>query len=218
MRSLFAFALFLGTASLAAPQEGRPKTPDEIPPRFGVVFKGKVYSQATPKDALQSAIDAAEKVEFHYLVAHLLDPAFVDARIAERAKQAETAVEANLAALRDFQLKNLDKIAIESRLPVDAAKFRERIVADSKTAAFKQLVRDVQDKFADDPEVLKDLRRFRSQGNFPDMAAGDTAKIGAVDVKERSLFIKKVGDRWYVENKQTEDKAAEPAKEPEKKP
>ena len=121
MRSLVAFALFLGTASQALPQEGRAKTPDEIPPRFGVVFKGRVYSQATPKDALQSAIDAAEKVEFSYLVAHLLDPAFVDARIADRAKQAEPAVEANLAALRDFQLKNLDKIALESRLPVDAA-------------------------------------------------------------------------------------------------
>lgn len=217
MRSLFAFALFLGTASFAVPQEGRPKNPDEIPPRFGVVFKGKLYLQTTPKEALQSAIDVAEKGEFNYLVAHLLEPGFVDARIADRAKQFEPSVEASLAALRDFQLKNLDKIAVEARLPVDATKFRERIVADSKTAAFKQLVRDVQDKFADDPEVLKDLRRFRSQGNFPDMAAGDTAKIGAVDVKDRSLFIKKIGDRWYLENKQTEEKAAEPAKEPEKK-
>ena len=217
MRSLFAFALFLGTASFATPQEGRPKNPDETPPRFGVGFKGKLYLQATPKEALQSAIDVAEKGEFNYLVAHLLEPGFVDARVADRAKQFEPSVEESLAVLRDFQLKNLDKIAVEARLPVDATKFRERILADSKTAAFKQLVRDVQDKFADEPEVLKDLRRFRSQGNFPDMAPGDTAKIGAVDVKDRSLFIKKIADRWYLENRQTDDKAAEPAKEPEKK-
>ena len=210
MRCSFAFALLLGTAALASSQEGKPRTPDEIPPRFGVAFKGKVYSQATPKEALQSVIEVAEKGEFSYLVAHLLDPAFVDARVVDRAKQAEPIVEANLAALREFQQRNLDKIVPEARVPVDPGKFRDRVAAEAKVAAFKQLVRDVQDKLTEDPEVLKDLRRFRS--TFPDdKVAGDTAKVGHVDVKDRSLFLRKVADRWYIENRQSE------STEPEKK-
>ena len=218
MRSLSAFALVLGTAALALPQEGRPKTAEDTPPRFGIAYKGKSYLQATPKDAVQSVIEIVEKGEFNYLVAHLLDPAFVDARLAERAKQLEPLVEQNLATLREYQQKNLDKIDRESRVPVDADKFRERVLRDAKAAAFKQLVADMREKFTEDPEMLKDLRRFRAQGTFPDEKdTGVTAKIGAIDVKDRSLFLKKVADRWFVENRQTDEKAPEPVKPVEDK-
>jgi hypothetical protein len=216
MRSLSALALLLMSASLAIPQEGRPKGPEQILPRYGVKHRGDAYTQATPKEALQSVIDAAEKGEFNYLVAHLLDPAFVDARLAERAKQFEPSVESNLADLRDFQQRNLDKVVPEARVPVDPAKFRERVLAEAKAAAFKQLARDVQNKFTEDPETLKDLRRFRSA--FPnEKPAGDTLKVVNADVKDRVLFFKKISERWVVENRQVDEKAPEPMKEPEKK-
>jgi len=214
MRKGFALALVLGLGSLASSQEGRPKTPEETPPRFGVAFKGKVYLQSTPKEALNSAIEAVDKGDFNYLVAHLLEPTFVDARIADRGKQFEPSVEANLAALRDFQQRNLDKVAPESRVPVDAEKFRERVAAEAKAAGFKQLVKDVQERFNEDPEVMKSLRLFRSGGTFPDeKSSGDLAKIGHAEIKDRSLFLKKIADRWYVENRQTEP--VEPMKAPD---
>jgi hypothetical protein len=213
MRKPISLVLVLGLSSLAAAQEGRPKGPEVTPPRFGVPFKGKVYLQTTPKESLNSVIEAAEKGDFGYLVAHLMDPSFVDARINDRAKQFEPAVEANLAALRDFQQKNLDKVLPEARVPADADKFRERVSINAKAAAFKQLVRDVQDKFTEDPEVLKAMRLFRSGGNFPE-AAGDVAKIGHAEIKDRSLFIRKIADRWYVENRQNDEPEA--PKEPEK--
>lgn len=213
MRKPFALALVLGLASAASSQEGRPKTAEETPPRYGVAFKGKVYLQATPKESLSSLIEAADKGEFNYLVAHLLEPSFVDARVADRAKQFEPQVIMNLAALRDFQQKNLDKVERDSRVPTDAAKFQERVLIDARAAAFKQLVKDVQEKFVEDPETLKAMRLFRSGAMFPDMP-GDLVKLAHQDVKDRSLFIKKIGDRYYLENKQNDEA---PPKEPEKK-
>jgi hypothetical protein len=206
--------------ALAIGQEGRPKTVEEPPPRYGVVYKGKIFVQSSPKEALGSLIEAADKGHYNYIVAHLLEPAYIDARIADRAKQFEPSVEANLAALRDFQQRNLDKVPRESRVPTEADKFRERVIADSKTAGFKQLVKDVQEKFTEDPETLRAMRAFRSGGMFPDeKAAGDTARISIPEIKDRFLFLKKVNDRWYIENRQVD--AAEPPmkdmKEPEKK-
>jgi hypothetical protein len=213
MRMPFALVVVLGAASLAAAQEGKPKTPEQVPPRYGIPYKDKVFPQATPKDALISLIEAADKNEFGYLAAHLLDPSFVDARVTDRAKQLEDQVATNLAALRDFQQKNLDKVVPESRVPLDAEKFRERIVAEARAAAFKLLVKDLQEKFIEDPETLKAMRLYRSGGTFPD-SPGDLVKVTHADLKERSLFIKKQGDRYYIENRQAD--APEP-KEPEKK-
>ncbi|MFO0802863.1 MAG: hypothetical protein U0791_07040 [Gemmataceae bacterium] len=213
MRKPFALALVLGLASIATSQEGRPKTEQEPPPRFGVAFKGKVYLQATPKESLNSLIEAADKGDFAYLVAHLLEPSFVDARVSDRAKQFEAQVSANLAALRDFQQMNLDKVDREARVPTDAAEFQKRVVAESRTAAFKQLVKDVQEKFQEDPETLKAMRLFRSGATFPD-TPGDLVKLNHADVKDRVLFIKKIENRYFLENKQTEEA---PPKEPEKK-
>jgi hypothetical protein len=218
MRVLAAISLLFGSLALALGQEGRPKRPDEIPPRYAVAFKGKLYPQSTPREAVQSVLDAVENRDYGYIVAHLLEPGFVDARVSDRAKQAAPTVEANLADLRSFQQANLDRIDRDSRVPVDANLFRARVMRDATTVGFKQLVRDVQDKLTDDPEVLKDLRRIRSGGNFPeDKAAGETAKVGHVDVKDRFLYLKKVGDRWYLENRQTDEKAPEPMPAPEPK-
>ena len=65
----------------------------------------------------------------------------------------------------------------------------------------------MQEKFAEDPDALKSLRRFRSA--FPDeKPAGDAMKLANPDVKGRLLFFKKIGERWFVENRQTEEKGA----------
>ena len=211
MRCVLALAVMVGAAALASSQE-KPKAAEEIPTRLGLAARLKEYPQASPKQTLESVVAAADKGDFTYLVAHLLDPAFVDARLGDRVKQFEPTVETNLAALRDFQQKNIDRVPREARVPTDPTAFRDRVIADARAAALRQLVRDVQEKLTDDPEVLKDLRRFNRQGTFPE-AAGDTAKVGLPDVKDRAVFLKKIGDRWYVENRQTDEKAPEPKKE-----
>jgi hypothetical protein len=49
--------------------------------RYGVALDTKAFPQATPKEALASALAAIEKKKFNYLVAHLADPTFVDDRV-----------------------------------------------------------------------------------------------------------------------------------------
>ena|SRR6185437_4622648 len=214
MRRLFAIAMLLGAAAEAPAQQGRPKTPEEIPPRHGVSYRGRTYFQATPKQALDSAIETIEKGEMSYFVAHLMEPAFVDARVAERARRLEPVVEAQLATLRDFQQKNIDKIEFEARVPTKPDLFHARVLSDTRAAAFRLLVRDIEAQFAEDPTVLKELRRFRSGGTFDDK--GEAAKVGLPDFRDRELFFKKLDGRWYLENRQTEETAPEP-KTPEPK-
>ena len=209
MRPALGLTALLVTTALAAAQE-RPVAPDEVPPRYGLPYKPKAYPQATPKQALQSVITAADGGDVNYLVAHLLDPVFVDARVEDRAKQVEPEVGARLSAVRDAQLKSASLVPAEARVPVDPALFRARVAADARAQAFAHVVRGVQAKMADDPEAMKDLRRFNSAGTFPDAGATDVvAKVGLPDVKDRAVFMKKIGDRWYVENRQADEKLPE---------
>ena len=215
MRAAIVLTVFLGTAAVLSSQE-RPRVAEEIPPRFGIPHRGKTYSQATPKLALESVLAVAERGDTKYLVAHLLDPVFVDTRIADRGKQFEPTVLEELNRLKDFQKRNPDQGSSDSLIPTDPVKFQARLVADSRLRAFNQLTGDVKAKLIDDPEVLKDLRRFARSGSFPE-GGGDTAKVGLPDVKDRAVFLKKIGDRWYMENRQTDEKAPSPPASPEPK-
>jgi hypothetical protein len=163
---------------------------------------------------LESVLAVAERGDTKYLVAHLLDPVFVDTRVADRGKQFEPAVLEELTRLKDFQRKNPDQSPSDSLVPTDPVKFQARVVADARLRAFNQLTRDVKEKLIDDPEVLKDLRRFYRSGSFPEAGGGDTAKVGLPDVKDRAVFFKKIGDRWYIENRQTDEKAPGPGSPP----
>jgi hypothetical protein len=49
--------------------------------RYGVAEDAKGYPQTTPKEALASVLKAIDAKDFHYLVAHLADPSFVDDRV-----------------------------------------------------------------------------------------------------------------------------------------
>jgi hypothetical protein len=49
--------------------------------RYGIAPDLKSYPQAKPKEALASALKAAEAGHFDYLVAQIADPAWVDERV-----------------------------------------------------------------------------------------------------------------------------------------
>lgn len=209
MRLLFAFTLLAGSVALAQEPKA-PDLPEQPQPRYGVPPRLKNYPQTTAKKALASAIEAVEKPDLPYLVAHLLDPGYVELRLTERAKQYEAGTEVELARLRDFQTRNPEKFRPEDRLPVDRAKFRALVSERSREQAFKQLVKDVEDKLLDDPQSLRDLKKMFRAGTVEDTATG--AKMTHPDIKDRALFFRKIGDRWYLENQHEE--APAPKKEP----
>jgi hypothetical protein len=200
MRLLFALALLVATTTLAFTQPP-PKPIDKTPrPRYGVAVKLKTYPQDTPRKALVSAVEAVEKGDTAYLVAHLLDPGFVDLRAGDRAKQFEVNVELELSRQRDFQLANRDKFAPEDRLPADREKFEALIQERSRQLAFRQLIRDVEEKLLNDPQAMRDLRKIMRDGTFTDEPGG--ARAAHPDVKNKVLYLKKIDDRYFLENRQ----------------
>jgi translation elongation factor EF-Ts len=127
----------------------------------------KVYPQSTAKRALASAIAAVQSGDTAYLVAHLMDPGFVDFRLADRAKQYEAEVEVALSRLRATQIRNPDKYAPAERLPTDRAKFAALIVEQSRERAFKQLVRDITLQIAAANPVFSPAFRSAFGGSTP---------------------------------------------------
>lgn len=198
MRILFALTLLAGVVGMAAAQ-------DPVPPRYGVAVRPGAYPQANPKQALGSAVAAAEARDYAYLAAHLLDPAFVDTRVADRAMQYEPAAEDELAKRRAAQKDDLT-LPPAARIPNDPTAFRALARDRAVRLAFDQLVRDLEDKLRDDTEGLKDLRRIARDGVFAD--AETTSKAEHPTVKGRAVYLKKVGERWFVENRQAEDAPA----------
>lgn len=207
-----------------SPITGQEKAPDpgEVLPRYGQSYRPKAYPQGSAKEALASVLAAVDAGDYAYLTAHLLDPVFVDARLDAMTggpnNVYRTAAAAELERLRAIQKRDPSALAEAKRVPADPGQYAARLTSDTKTLAFGQLAKSVKEKFAEDPEALKDLRRFARGGAFPDpKAGGDSAKVELADVKDRAVFLKQMGGRWFVENKLADDKAAPPA-EPKKEP
>lgn len=207
MRLAFALVLLSGLTALAD-DDTPPIIVKEPEPRFGVLAKLKVYPQSTPKKALGSVIDACDKGDFAYLLAHLLDPGFVELRLNERAKHFEATVEVELARLRDYQYSNLDRFPPEVRIPTDRKLFAAAVIEKSRERAFKQLLRDVDQKLRDDPLALNDMKKILRAGTFSDEGAG--VKATNPVVKFSAIYFKKIGDRWFMENRQADDTKKEP--------
>jgi hypothetical protein len=67
-------------------------------------------------------------------------------------------------------------------------------------SSFDVVVRETRAKLADNPEAVKELRRFLTEGDWD---VGDTAaSVSLKDVKTRRVYLKKVETRWFVENRQ----------------
>jgi hypothetical protein len=64
---------------------------------------------------------------------------------------------------------------------------------------FEGLVKLVADRFAEDPEAAKQLRRVASDGVWEESADGATAKHP--EIKNRQVFFRKVGSRWFLEDR-----------------
>jgi hypothetical protein len=207
MRRAFSLTILLAAAVCINAQQP-PLAPGEIHPRFEVRAKPKTYPQANPKQALASLIAAADAGDHNYIVAHLLDPEFVDARILVRAKQIKETVENDLKKLREVQRVNIGSVPKDIRVPENAELFAVMAAERARERAYPLLVSDVKERLADDPQVMKDLRRFYREGTFD-----ESGRVTLPDIKDRAVYLKKIGDRWFMENRQTDG----PAKEPEAK-
>lgn len=200
MRFVCACLLIVGLVAAGRSQPSPAPDRESALLRYGVPFRPQTYPQTDPKRTLRSVLDAIDQRDYAYLAAHLLDPAFVDARLADRAKQFEAEVERELGRLRDFQLANRDKVRPEDRVPTDPETFRLAVERECRLRAFRLLVRDIETKLTNDPVGLMDLKKILRDGMFVETEAG--AKATHEQVKDRAVFFRKIGQRWFVENRQ----------------
>jgi hypothetical protein len=175
------------------------------PTKFGIKPLNDVYPQGKVTDVLASTIKAIEKDRIEYFVAHLLDPKFVEARINDRAKQLEVVVDKDLRALRDEQVQA--GIPRRERLPAEPKEFALAVAEEAKNRAFKLVVRDIRAHLAENPESLREFKKFQRIGVVVD--TGEVGTITLKDTKDVQLNFKKLETRWYIEDRKTAEVVGE---------
>jgi hypothetical protein len=66
--------------------------------------------------------------------------------------------------------------------------------------AFERLVTETNQYYANDPLIVRDLRKFAKEAKWAE--DGDTA-VGTVEgIAGRKVYLRKIGERWFLENKQ----------------
>ena len=98
----------------------------------------------------------------------------------------------------------------EDRIPVEPREFEAAVKQEAARRAFRLLAQDIRGTLAENPDHLKDLRRFLNSGQFTD--AGDTATATLRDVKDRVVSFRKVDNRWYIKDSKQSEAAPTPAK------
>jgi hypothetical protein len=72
---------------------------------------------------------------------------------------------------------------------------------DARTfLAFDRLVNETVEYYLSDPILLKELRMFARDGKWD--VEEDVATGTVKDVPARKVFLKKIGERWFLENRQ----------------
>ena len=80
MRWILALTTGFVLSGLATAQEKKAEPPA---PRFGVKADLETYPQGSAKEAMKSIATALERTRVDYILAHLTDPVFVDAKVKE---------------------------------------------------------------------------------------------------------------------------------------
>jgi len=78
--------------------------------------------------------------------------------------------------------------------------FVDKRVKDNHGGSFDEFVKEASMKIADNPSGVKELEQFLQAGEWEETGNSATAKLK--DFKDRQVFFRKIGDRWFMENKQ----------------
>jgi hypothetical protein len=81
--------------------------------------------------------------------------------------------------------------------------FVDKRVREVYGGDFDELVKESTTKLHDSPAAVKELQRFLKEGEWESGEGTATAKLK--DVADRQVTMKKIGDRWFLENQQKPD-------------
>ena len=151
-------------------------------------------------------------------VAFLVGVVFVAGALAQQSKDAKPArrygIEPNLEsypqATPKEALASVLQAIDQNRVNYLLAQLADPDFVDRRVKAlggkFEELVRETTAKLADDPGAVKELRRFLKEGDWEERS--DTASAQVKDLKDRRVFFRKIGGRWFFENRQKAEEEA----------
>lgn len=64
---------------------------------------------------------------------------------------------------------------------------------------FEVMVQETTKKLNADPESLREMRKFLTDGEWKE--EGNAASASAKDVRGKLIYFKKIGNRWFLENR-----------------
>ena len=103
-------------------------------------------------------------------------------------------------------IKAIDKQRIDYLLAHLAdPDFVDERVKEVYSGNFEELVKETTTKLRDNPTEAKQLERFLKEGDWD--AKENTATARLKDVKDRQVFFRKTGPRWFLENRQKPEPA-----------
>ena len=167
--------------------------------RYGIELLPELYGQATPQEAVASAISVIEKRRSNYLTAHLLDPRFVDGRVNSRINELFPIIEKQLQEQRASQQRG--GVPRAEQIPVNPIEFAEAVQERARQLVFNQFAGDIQRSLSENPQRLDLLKRFARAGTVD--IQGNQATITLPDVPKQAVYLVFVGERWRIENRQT---------------
>lgn len=65
--------------------------------------------------------------------------------------------------------------------------------------SFEEVVKEASARLVNDPLAVKELKRFLREGEWQEEEG--TASVKLKDVKNRTVFLRKLNDRWFFENR-----------------
>jgi hypothetical protein len=174
MSTRYALIAILLGCSAGMAQDKKP----EPPARYGVAAETELYPQTSPKTAMISINKAFQRNRIDYLLAHLLEPSFVDDKVVQ------------FYRIKFGKTPELDR---------DSPNYEMRI-----KEAFADFMREANKHMTDEPKQSGYLMKLLKEGTIEE--GGTTAKVTHKDVPNLALSLRQVDGRWFMMNEDTPPK------------
>lgn len=171
MRIALIVVLISGSIGLAQEKKAEP-------PRFGVPAEAELYPQTSPKTTMISITKAFQRNRLDYVLAQLIDPTFVDEKVAQ------------------FYRIKFGKTPEQDR---DNRDYDRRI-----KEAFDDFMKEVSKHMADEPKQSGNLTKLLKEGTIEE--AGTSAKVTHKDIPDLALTLRQLEGRWYMLNDNSPEK------------
>jgi hypothetical protein len=161
--------------------------------RYNIEYNPVAYPHKTPQEGLKAIVKAIDAGAYEYMLAHLVDPKFVDTRVAE---YFTLMFPKELLRKEDETIALTEDLLTRKRLEIG----KERRLFERQVLSFSRLVKETRKHFSEDPVLLRELRQMARDGEWD---ADETKGICSLKgVTTRKAFFKAREGRWFMEERQ----------------